>query len=197
MRGTIVVIAAVFLLGAAGCEFANSGRKKHEAATTAEIKAVHDEVARLRVEVEALEHELARSDKALRVELQGLSRAVSDLDAKSARRVAEAKSELAAKINEIERKRVSDKNALNAKMDAIVAQVRNALGGARGGGPSGATRTEKGFYHTVKEGETVSGIAGTYRDEYGTTTKAILDANNLTATSIIPVSYTHLTLPTN
>ena len=49
----------------------------------------------------------------------------------------------------------------------------------------GATRTERGIYHTVSEGETVSAIAAKYRDKYGATVKAILDANNLTATSII------------
>jgi LysM repeat protein len=187
MRAVIVAVAAVLLLGAAGCEFANSTRQKEQAATTAEIGAMRDEVARLRTDLESLEGEMNRSDNALRLEIQALSRALNDLEAKADRRIADMSKELAAKINEIEQKRVNDKNALNAKMDAIVAQVQKALGGSSGGAT--ATHTVRGIEHTVKEGETVSAIAAFYRNQFGNkydaTVKAILDANNLTPNSII------------
>lgn len=186
MRRALAVVAAVLFVGAAGCEFGNSGRKLQEAETSADLRSVRDEVDRLGVEVEALAREVARSDKSLRDEIAALRQSVNSLEAKSDRGVAEAKKELAAKINEIERKRVSDKNALNEKMNAIVAEMRRALsGGSASGGTSGGTRSERGIYHTVKEGETVSAIAAKYRDKYGATVKAILDANNLTATTLI------------
>jgi LysM repeat protein len=187
MRAVIVAAVAVLLVSAVGCEFASSTRKKQEAATTAEISSMRDEVARLRTDLDSLEGELSRSNDALRLEVQALTRALNDLEAKADRRIADATKELAAKINEIEQKRVSDKNALNAKMDAIVTQVQKALGGS-GGGATG-THTVRGIEHTVKEGETVSAIAAAYRNQYGdkydATVKAILDANNLTPNSII------------
>ena len=182
LRRVVAGIAALLLVGATGCEFSNSSRKKVEASTAADISAMRNDIARLRQDVEALEAELGRSDKALRNEIAALRRSLSDLDTRSARRAADTKAELANRINEIERKRISDKNALSKRMDAIIAEVTKALGGAA---TSGVTRTERGFNHTVKEGETVSAIAAKYHDRYGTTTKVILDANNLTATSII------------
>jgi uncharacterized protein YlxW (UPF0749 family) len=185
VRAWAAAIAALLVVGALGCTFTGSERKKVEAATAADISAMRDEIARLRQDVEALDAEMGRSDKALRNELDALRRTVADLDATSAGRIADAKKELAAQINDIERRRINDKNALNTKMDAIVAEVRKALGAASGPETPGTTRTERGFYHTVEEGETVSAIAAKYRDKYATTTKAILDANNLTATSII------------
>ena len=149
MRAVIVAVAVVLLVGAAGCEFANSTRQKQEAATTAEISSMRDEVARLRTDLESLEGEMTRSDNALRLEIQALNRALNDLETKADSRIADASKELAAKINEIEQKRVNDKNALNAKMDAIVTQVQRALGGS-GSGATG-THTVRGIEHTVKE----------------------------------------------
>lgn len=180
----VAAIAAVLVVCAAGCTFDNSERRKVEAATAADISAMRTDVARLRQDVEALDAELGRADTALRSEIAALRRAIKDLDATSANRIAGAKKELANKINEIERKRISDKNLLNAKMDAIVAEVQKALGTAAGA-TSPRTRTVHGFEYTVQEGDTVSAIAAKFRDKYGTTTKAILDANKLTATSII------------
>jgi LysM repeat protein len=187
MRAVIVAAVAVFLVGAVGCVFDNSTRKQEEAATTAEISAMRDDVARLHTDLESLQGEMNRSDNALRLEIQALSRSVNDLQAKADRSIADLSKELAAKINEIEQKRVNDKNALNAKMDAIVSQVQKALG-STGGGQT-ATHTVRGIEHTVKEGETVWGIAAMYRDKdggkYDATVKAILEANNLTPTSVI------------
>jgi len=185
MRLLLVALTAVFLVGAAGCEFSNSEKKRIEAATAADIAAMRDEVARLRVDVESLDREMSRADKAVRGEIEALRKALNDLNAASVRRTDEAKAALAAKINEIERNRIKDKNALNEKMDAIVAEMHKALGGAGGATTPGGRRTEKGFEHTVTEGETVWAIAAKYRDKYGTTVKAILEANNLTSTSTI------------
>ena len=184
MRRAAVVIAVLLVVAATGCEFSNSNRRKAEAATAEDISAMREEVGRLRQDVEALENELSRSDRALRNELAAVSRAISDLDSKSAGQIAAAKRELADKINEIERKRVNDKNALNKKMDAIVAEVQKALGGASGTEAT-RTRTVRGFEYTVQEGDNVSKIAAKFRDKHGTTTKAILEANNLTVNSII------------
>ena len=183
MRRAVVVIAVLLVVAATGCEFSNSSRRKTEAATAADISAMREELGRLRQDVEALENELSRSDRALRNELAAVQRALNDLDTKSAGQVAAAKRELADKINEIERKRVDDKNALNKKMDAIVAEVQRALGAAAS--TTTTTRTVNGFEYTVKEGDTVSAIAARYRAKYGTTTKGILEANGLTANSII------------
>jgi len=187
MRTMIVAIAAVFLIGTAGCEFTNSEKKKTQAATAADIAAMRDDVGRLRVEVEALKREMKDSERIMRGHITSLQKNLNDVDAKAARRVNEAQTKLVNKINEIERKRVNDKNALNEKMDAIVGETRRALGTAPTSGT--ATRTVRGIEHTVKEGETVSAIAAMYRDRYGNkynaTTKAILEANNLSATSII------------
>ena len=183
MRRAVVVIAVLLVVAATGCEFSNSNRRKAEAATTADISAMREEVGRLRQDVEALENELSRSDRALREELAAVRREISDLDSKSAGQIAAAKRELADKINEIERKRVSDKNALNNKMDAIVAEVQRALGAAAS--TTTSTRTVSGFEYTVQEGDTVSAIAAKFRDKHGTTTKAILEANGLTMNSII------------
>jgi len=183
MRTMIVAIAAAFLVGTAGCEFTNSQQKKTEAATAADIATMRDQVARLHVAVEALDREMKRSDRTVRGEIATLQKNLNDLNAASARRLEEVKTELVKKINQIELKRINDKNALNKKMDAIVAEMRRALG--PGAATSGGTRTEKGFEHTVKEGESVWAIAAKYRDQYGTTVKAILEANNLTSTSTI------------
>jgi len=185
MRLLAGVIAVLLLVGAAGCSLTNSKQRKVQAATDADIRSMRDDVARLTRTVEALENEMTRSDKTFERELAELRRSVTALDGKVGRSVAGAKQELAAAINAVERKRVADRNALDAKMNAIVAQVNKAL---RSGGTrttSGGTGTERGFVHTVKEGETVSAIAAKYRDEYGATVKAILDANNLTVNSII------------
>ncbi len=183
MRRAVVVIALLLVVAATGCEFSNSNRRKTEAATAADISTMREEVGRLRQDVEALENELTRSDRALRNELAAVRRAIDDLGSKSAGQLAAAKRELADKINEIERKRVDDKNALNKKMDAIVAEVQRALGAAAR--PTTTTRTVSGFEYTVQEGDTVSGIAAKFRDKYGTTTRAILEANGLTANSTI------------
>jgi nucleoid-associated protein YgaU len=182
-RRAVVVIALVLAVAATGCEFSNSNRRKAEAATAADISALRQEIGRLRQDVDALENELSRTDRALRNELAAVRRAIDDLDSKSADQVAAATRELADKINEIERKRVSDKNALNKKMDAIVAEVQRVLGTATS--TTSTTRAVSGFKYTVQEGDTVSGIAAKYRDKYGTTTKAILEANGLDANSTI------------
>jgi LysM repeat protein len=189
VRPAVAAALAALLVVAIGCEFSNSERRKVEASTAADVRAMREEIGRLQQDVDALEAELARSDDALRSELAALRRSIGDLDTKSARLVAAAKKELVDKINEIERNRIGDKNALNKKMDAIVAEVQRALGGAASGGPASGgetgTRTVRGFEYTVKEGDTVSAIAAKFRDKYGTTTKAILEANNLSANSII------------
>ena len=127
-RRAVVVIALLLALAATGCEVGNSSRRKTEAATAEDINAMREQLGRLSQDVEALENELNRSDRALRNELAAVQRAINDLDTKSASQVATTKRELAGKINEIERKRVDDKNALNRKMDAIVAEVQRALG---------------------------------------------------------------------
>jgi LysM repeat protein len=184
VRAWAGAIAALLVVCAVGCTFDGSDRKKVEAATAADIGAMRSDIARLRQDVEALDAELDRSDKALRNEIAGVRRAIEDLDKTSAGRITAVKNELAKQINDIERKRISDKNALNAKMDAIVAEVQKALGGASGTGTT-STRTVRGFEYTVQEGDNVSKIAAKFRDKYGTTTKAILEANNLTVNSII------------
>ncbi len=183
VKPAVVVIAVLLVVAATGCEFSNSNRRKAEAAAAEDISAMREEVGRLRQDVEALENELSRSDRALRNELAAVQRAINDLDSKSAGQIAAAKRELADKINEIERKRVNDKNALNKKMDAIVAEVQRALGAAAS--TTTSTRTVSGFEYTVQEGDTVSGIAAKFRDKYSTTTRAILEANGLTANSVI------------
>ena len=180
-------LAAALLVGALGCEFGNSERRKTEAATTEDMGAFRAELGRLRQDVDALERDMARSDKAIRDEIAALRQTVNDLDSKSAGRLSTAVDALTKTINEVEDKRVSDKNALNKKIDWVANQLKQTVGGTSGGGAStgGGTRTTRGFEYTVKEGDTISKIAAKFRDDYGTTTKAILDTNNLTANSII------------
>jgi LysM repeat protein len=190
-RSILVALAAALLVGALGCEFTNSERRKTEAATTEEMSAIRSELGRLRQDVDALDRDLARSDKALRDEIAALRQSVADLESKSAGQVAAAVETLTKAINEVEDKRVSDKNALNKKIDWVADQLKQALGAtstgatSTGGSTDDGSRTTRGFEYTVKEGDTVSKIAAKFRDDYGTTIKAILDANNLTVNSII------------
>ena len=182
MRCVAVILIGLLVVGTTGC-FSNSKRRRVEAATGSDMKAMRDDIDRLRVEVEALGTEMERSDTAWRRELATVRGSIKGLEGKIGGTVSRAKQELAGKINDIERKRIGDKNALNVRMDAIVKKMGEAHGGRRT--PSGPARTEQGFYHTVKPGETVSAIASKYRAEYGATIKAILEANNLTPKTII------------
>ena len=49
-----LVLAAALLVGATGCEFSNSERRKTEAATTEDMSAFRAELGRLRQDVDAL-----------------------------------------------------------------------------------------------------------------------------------------------
>lgn len=182
-RAVALLIAAVVLPIAVGCSLTNSERRKAETATAADIAAMRQDIERLQDEVSALGNDVERSDRSLRADIADLKQTVGQLDTKSADRVDAAKQELAAKINDVERKRISDKNALNKKMDWIADQLAKVAGTS--GGAAGGTRTEKGFEYVVKEGDTVWKIASTFREQYGTTVEAILKANGLDANSII------------
>lgn len=187
-QGTLALVAVAVLVAAVGCDLTNSERRKTETATTTDIAAMRQDISRLQQDVEAFEAELKRSGDENQAELAEIKRALSQLETQSTDLVAAAKKELADKINEIEEKRIADKNALNTKMDWIVAQlakIAGTTGGPPGGNASGGTRTEQGIEYIVKEGDTVWKIAAAHRDRYGATVEDILKANGLDANSTI------------
>ncbi|MBN1916412.1 MAG: LysM peptidoglycan-binding domain-containing protein [Verrucomicrobia bacterium] len=146
------------------------------------------DIRRLEQDLEALDAEIRRSNDMMRTELAALESSISQLDGKSADRVAAAKQELAGEINKLEERRVADRNALNKKMDWLVDQLKKISGTSSGpsnGAVSEGMRTEKGFEYVIKDGDTVWKIASTFREKYGTTVEAILKANGLDANSII------------
>lgn len=187
-RGALVLAAAAVLVVAVGCDLSNSQRRKAETATTTEISAMRGDIRRLEQDLEALDAEIRRSNDMMRTELAALESSISQLDGKSADRVAAAKQELAGEINKLEERRVADRNALNKKMDWLVDQLKKISGTSSGpsnGAVSEGMRTEKGFEYVIKDGDTVWKIASTFREKYGTTVEAILKANGLDANSII------------
>ena len=121
--------------------------------------ALKSELAKLRTEVRQFRAQTTTKDPA------AVTR--SDLEA------------LAKSIREVDRKRVQDKDLILKEMQAL---LRSSPTGAKP--PAVASRTEKGFDHTVEVGQTISAIIAAYNaklKEQGVkkriTLKSVLDAN--------------------
>jgi LysM repeat protein len=92
--------------------------------------------------------------------------------------------DLQRQVQALDAARDSDRKAMIDQLSKKIADLMNGrAGSAAGGGAASATKTQTGYEHIVKQGETLSEIAAAYKTSVG----AILKANGLKSASSIKV----------
>lgn len=174
----------------AGCSINPFGTKQEvrevRTSTAEDIKIVRGDIQRLQEHVNNLSVRLDRVSSAQEREILDLKSAVSSLDSRVTQASNSVLAEVDRKIAEQDAKRAADKNQLVAKINSVVERI-NALSRRVRTAPSppsrgGETVSQKGFYYTVEEGDSLWGIASKFR-ERGVTVDAIRQANEMPSTS--------------
>lgn len=183
------------LLLLAGCTFDPFGTKEEvrtvRTNTSEDMNILRGDVLRLKEDVNNLAASVDRLSSSQERELSSLRSSVAALERQVNQTSPAVLSEVERKLAELDAKRVADKNQLVEKINAVVDQV-NALARRGSTAPSGSSSTktvsQKGFYYTVEERDTLWGIANKFRNEYGVTIEAIRQANDMGASDnrIVP-----------
>jgi len=188
-------VPPLLLLILVGCSFDPFGTKEEvrtvRTNTTEDINIIRGDLLRLRDDVNNLTASVDRFSSSQEREISSLRSTVTTLERQVNQMSPSILSEVDRKLADLDAKRVADKNQLVEKINAVVDQV-NALArrGSTTPSGSGSTKTvsQKGFYYTVEERDTLWGIASKFKSEYGVTIEAIRQANNMGASDnrIVP-----------
>jgi len=194
-RGLQLSVPLLIAFSLAGCSLDPFGTKQEVQAvrtnTNEDMKIVRGDLLRLREDVNNLSARFDRFSAAQEREIASLKTTVSGLERQLHQTNPSILSEVDKKIADLDAKRVADNNKLIEQINSVVDQV-NALSrkmrtvSSRAG--STETVSQKGFYYTVEQGDSLWGIANKFRREYGVTVEAIRLANNMSASStrIVP-----------
>lgn len=183
------------LLTLVGCSFDPFGTKEEvrtvRTNTSEDMNILRGDVLRLKEDVNNLAASVDRLSSSQEREISSLRSAVGALERQVSQTSPSVLSEVERKLADLDAKRVADKNQLVEKINAVVDQVNTlARRGSTAPSGSGSTRTvsQKGFYYTVEERDTLWGIASKFRNEYGVTIEAIRQANDMGASDnrIVP-----------
>jgi len=182
--GVGLLIVSTWFLG--GCSFDPFGTKQEvqevRTSTAEDAKIVRGDLKRIEEELNNLTARLDRSTTAQEREIAALKSTVTGLERQLGQTSASVLSEVDKKISEWDARRVTDKNELIGKINSVIDQVNTLSRRVRSASspPPGSVEkvTQKGFYYTVQEGDTLSGIARKFRD-YGVTVEAVSRANNI------------------
>lgn len=188
-------VLPLLLLALAGCSFDPFGTKEEvrtvRTNTTEDMNILRGDVLRLKEDVTNLTASVDRLSSSQEREISSLRSAVSALERQVNQISPSVLSEVERKLADLDAKRVADKNQLVEKINAVVDQV-NTVARRSSAAPtgSGTTRTvsQKGFYYTVEERDTLWGIANKFRNEFGVTIESIRQANDMGASDnrIVP-----------
>ena len=186
-----------------GCSLDPFGTKKEVQAvrtsTSEDVRILSGDVRRLQDELNNLLVRFDGFSSAQEREIAALKAAVKGLEQQVGQAAVSTLSEVDRKIAELDAKRIADKNELVAKINTVVDRINVLSKRLQTASPArpGTTETisQKGFYYTVEEGDTLWGIANKFRSEYGVTVDAIRQANNMTASDSRIVSGQKLFIP--
>ncbi len=163
-----------------------------------DIKITRGDLRRLQEEVNNLSVRLDRLSATQEREILALKSAVNGLDSRAGQANQSVLAEVDRRIAEQDAKRVADKNQLVAKINSVIAEINTLSRRVRttrpSGSRSGETITEKGFYYTVADGDSLWGIASKFKDR-GVTVEAIRQANEMGAGSSRIVTGQKLFIP--
>jgi len=173
----LFIIALLFCL--AGCELDSMASRSKKASETADMDSLRNEVKRLGTELTLLKEQMDRFTQEQQDSLDAVKAAAARMD-EGAKAL---KTSVDAKIAASEDRQNKMIKALDTKIDSAIKEVMAVLGkiktGSASAGTGASSGTEKGFYHTVAEGESPWSIAQKYKSEYGASAQDILDANNM------------------
>ncbi len=192
---TKFAVLLVVCCGVAGCSLDPFGTKqevrKVQTNTSEDVKIVRGDIRRLQEEVNNLSARFDRFSAAEEREVVDLKSALNGMESRVSHANNSLLAEVDRKIAELDAQRVADKNQLVAKMNAVIEQVNNLAQRMRtiptSPSKTSGTGSQKGFYYTVEDGDSLWGIASKYR-ERGVTVDAIRQANEMSPTDnrIIP-----------
>lgn len=199
MKSIVSMVACCCL---AGCSIDPFGAKKQarevRMSASEDIKITQGDVRRLQEEVNNLSVRLDKFSAAQEREILALKSAVNGLDRRSGQGNQSVLAEVDRRIAELDAKRVTDKNQLIAKINSVIEQINTLSRKVRttraSGSTGGETITEKGFYYTVVDGDSLWGIASKFK-ERGVTVEAIRQANDMGAGSSRIVTGQKLFIP--
>jgi LysM repeat protein len=142
--------------------------------TTAQGETPDEKMARLDEQVAGLKMEQAR----LQQECDALSKSIQNMTASNQSQL----SDLQHQVQAIDAARESDRKAIIDQLSKRIADMMNGrAASSSGSSASSSQKTQTGYEHVVKSGETLSAIATAYK----TSVASIMKANNLkTANSI-------------
>lgn len=177
----IIILPVLFLLCLciAGCELDSVTARSKKASDEADMGSLRNEVKRLNTEITLLKEQMDRFTQEQQESLNAVRAAATRMDEQTKA----LRADVDAKITASENRQVKMIKAVDAKIDAAIKEVMAVLNRMKTGGVTTASvssgGSEKGFYHTVSEGESPWSIAQKYKSEYGVTAQDILDANNM------------------
>lgn len=196
------IVSMVACCCLAGCSIDPFGAKKQvrevRMSASEDIKITRGDLRRLQEEVNNLSVRLDRLSAAQEREIIALKSAVNGLDRRAGQGNQSVLAEVDRRIAELDAKRVADKNQLVAKINSVIDQIntlsRRVQTARSSVSKSGGTITEKGFYYTVVDGDSLWGIASKFK-ERGVTVEAIRQANDMSAGSSRIVAGQKLFIP--
>jgi LysM repeat protein len=178
-----------------GCNLDPFGAKEEVQAvrtnTDEDLRIVRGDILRLREDVNQLSARLEQVSAAYEQDIASLKTSVNGLERQLLQTNPSILSEVDKRIADSDARRVADKNMLIDKINSVVDQINGLSQQIRAASSrSGSTEkvSQKGFYYTVEDGDTLWGIASKFKSQYGVTVEAIRQANEMGASSdrIVP-----------
>ena len=182
----LITPAAVLLLGAgSGCVTPMEAREEQATQQREDMMILQDKLNKVTGKMEGLELEVQRLDR----ELETLRRSQSNVTQGQVQALERSLSDLDHRLGALDSARAKDRQEIIDSLSGKIAKLMSSATANTGAGTrkgSGKTTPPKtggkttegqtGYEHTVKQGESLSAIATVY----GVTSKAIMDANNMT-----------------
>ncbi len=176
LRGT----AAAVWLGAAGCMTYYDEQQAEAQRQSEDVRILQEQMRPLNGRIEGLEMETQRLGR----EIENLRRATESSGQARLTALQQQLESLSQRVGELSAARERDRQAIledvSKKVAELLRRSAGSTGGSSGGTRATGSRSEYGYEHVVKAGETLSAIAVAY----GVSTRAIQEVNGLKSDQI-------------